>query len=371
MNNPPVLLSPPGPRVHIDGESYLYFGGYNYLGLAARPEVIEAGCRAMRQFGVHAATSRAGFGTTPPLQEVERRAAEYFGTDDAYYFSSGYVAVQIMISALAEDADVLVVEASAHYSAHEAARLANLPVAMFNAGDLASVVSSFRRPLVVANAVGPATGELAPVREWLPVLSACGRATLLLDDAHGFGVLGAHGRGLLDELGLWERANGQGPAEDVQLAACGTLAKAFGGYGGIIPGTGAFVERARRATHHFDGATPPPAGTAAATAKGVQLASVEPCLRERLRENVTRLRAGLRTLGIGVPEGLAANVGMCIGTADHMRRIHDGLKARGLLVPYMETYSGLPPEGLLRLAVFADHTPAQLDQLLAELRPWV
>src|SRR5262245_28491450 len=104
---PPVSLmeSPPSTETVIDGVRYLYFAGTSYFGLAAHPEVIEAGCAALREFGVHTATTRARFGTSPPVLAVEELAARYFGTEDAFYFGSGYAANHIMVAALAPVAD--------------------------------------------------------------------------------------------------------------------------------------------------------------------------------------------------------------------------------------------------------------------------
>ena len=104
------MQSAPGPETIIDGARYLYFGGTSYLGLAAHPEVIEAACAALRQFGVHSATSRGRFGTNPPVLAVEQRAAEFFGAEEAFYFGSGYSANHIMVAALAAQAKAVLVD---------------------------------------------------------------------------------------------------------------------------------------------------------------------------------------------------------------------------------------------------------------------
>lgn len=367
----PLMQSAPGPETVVDGVRYLYFAGTSYLGLAAHPEVIEAGCEAMRRYGVHTATSRAGLGTSPPVQEVERRAAEFFGTEDAFYFSTGYVANHIMVAALAPLAQTVLVDEAAHYCVREAARLSGLPQVTFrhrDGDDLARQAKGRGRVLVMADAVGPATGLLAPVEEYLRVLATAERAWLLLDDAHGFGVLGDAGRGRFDELGLWSRVNRWPSGNGVNLHVVGTLAKALGGFGGIIPGSRDFLTHVRTASHYFAGASAPAAAVAGATAKALEMVSAQPLLRTRLRDNSIRLRIGLRSLGLLLPEGSTAQIGVGIGDAVNMQRIHAGLKARGILVPYFGMYSGLPPEGVLRFAVFANHTSDQIDRLLAELR---
>lgn len=366
-----LMQSAPGPETVIDGVRYLYFGGTSYLGLANRPEVIEAGCAALRQYGVHSATTRARFGTNPPVLEVEQRAAEFFGTEDAFYFSSGYQSNHILVAALAADADVVLVDEAAHYCVLEATRLAGKPVHTFrhrDPADLARVAAPHDRVLAMADGVNPSTGTVAPVSEYLAALAGRAHATLLLDDAHGFGVLGERGRGLLDERDLWPHVNGGSPVNDVRVCVGGTLAKALGGYGGIIPGTREFVERARKSSHYFDGASAPASAEAGATAKALEIVLREPELRSRLRTNVRHVRAGLRELGLSVPAGDTANFGVTIGGAADMKRIHEALKARGIMLPYFGAYSGLPPAGVLRFAIFATHTTGQLDELLAELR---
>lgn len=365
------MQTPPGPETVIDGVRYLYFGGTSYLGLAAHAEIIEAGCAALRQYGVHTATTRAGIGTSPPVLEVEQRAAEFFGTEDAFYFASGYSANHIMVSAFAAGAEKVLVDASAHYSVHEAARLAGVPVKCFqprDVADLARVARGHSRVLVMADAVAPSDGRLAPVPDYLRALAGCEQATLLLDDAHGFGVLGENGRGLLEDLGLWPPVNGGVAGQGINLHVCGTLSKALGGFGGIIPGTRAFVAQARNASHYFDGASAPASAVAAATAKALEIVIREPSLRRQLGENAVRLRTGLRALGLAVPDGTAANCGVSVGDAANMLRIHETLKARGIMLPYLKAYSGIPVEGLLRFAVFANHTATQIDHLLGVLR---
>ncbi len=366
-----IIQSAPGPETVIDGKVYLYFGGTSYLGLAGLPEIIEAGCEALRKYGVHSATSRSRIGTNPPVIAVEQRAAEFFGTEDAFYFSSGYSSNHIMVSALAQDADAVVVDEAAHYCVIEASQLAGRPVKNFrhrDVTDLAVQVKGLRSPLVMIDGVSASTGQLAPLREYLEVLRACDNASLLLDDAHAIGVLGANGRGSLDEPELWETVNTDKPFQGVRLYVCGTLAKAIGGFGGVIPGTNDFVARVRSASHYFDGASAPASAVAGSTARALEIVMREPGLRERLRANTLELRDQLKSIGLVVPNGATAHFGVGIGSAENMIRIHETLKSRNIMLPYIGAYAGVPKEGLFRFAVFASHTESQIARLVTELR---
>jgi len=366
-----LMQSPPGPETVIDGRRYLYFGGTSYLGLAGRPEILEAGCEALRTYGVHTATSRSRIGTNPPVQEVEERAARFFGTDDAFYFGGGYSSNHIMVSALADSVDGVLVDEAAHYCVREASRLAGLPVGTFrhrDASDLARQIAGLRRPLVMADGANAATGELAPVQDYLAVLRSCDDAALLLDEAHLYGVLGGNGRGLLDAGGFWPRINSGEPVDGVRLYTCGTLAKAMGGFGGIIPGTQRFVARARTASHYYDGASAPASASAGSTARALEIVMNEPELRAALHRNTVMLRDELRALGLVVPDGATAHFGVQIGAAADMIRIHENLKSGEIMLPYVGDYAGVPEGGLLRFAVFATHTRSQIKRLTASLR---
>ena len=372
----PIMSSAPGPVTVIDGRSYFYFAGTGYLGLAGHPDVIEAACVAVRQYGVHTATSRGGFGNNPATLEVERRAAEFFGTEEAFYFSSGYAANHIIVQALAPAVDAVFVDEAAHYCLAEAARLAGQPVTLFQHRDPADLARLLheqlrpgQRPLVLTDGVFSLSGRLAPVPELLRALEPWAPAALHIDDAHGLGVLGEHGRGVLEHFGLWgPPVNSETARDGVSLTVSGTLAKAMGGFGGIIPGTREFLRHVRAASHYFDGASAPSSADAGATAKAIEIVLNQPELRGRLRANIAQLRAGLRALGLAVEDGPSANFSVPVGDAANMRRIHEELKAAGFIVPYVASYAGLGPPGALRFAVCAMHTGEMIESLLASLR---
>ena len=145
------------------------------------------------------------------------------------------------------------------------------------------------------------------------------------------------------------------------------MSKGLGGFGGLLVGSGEFIHQARSRSHYFDGASAPPSPVAGATAKALEIVVREPQLRARLRENVLHLRQGLRSLGLPAIDSPSPVIGLVVGDARNMQRLHRELKEQGILVPYFAAYSGTSKEGLLRIAVCAAHTVAMLDRLLSEL----
>ena len=374
-HEPSIMEGPPGPVTRIDGRDYLYFGGTSYLGLSGHPEVIEAGCAAMRRYGVHTATSRSGFGNSALVLEVERRAAEFFGTESAFYYPSGYAGNHILIQALADRADVVLIDESAHFSLEEASRLAGKPIVRFRHREpedlrqkLHENVPRDRRPIVLTDGVFALTGAVAPLDGYLEVLREYETATLLVDDAHGIATIGASGRGTLEHLGLWAgEVNGDPAPGRTAIFVCGTLSKAVGCYGGIVPGSRMLLERARRTSHYYEGASPPAAAAAGATVKALEIVIGQPGLRDCLKQNAARLRARLRALGLAVDDWPTPIIALETGTSANMQRIHAELRRAGIIVPYFAAYSGSGAAGKLRIAAFATHTDEMLDQLVAEL----
>jgi 8-amino-7-oxononanoate synthase len=377
--DPPLMESPPGAITRIDGRDYLYFGGTSYLGLSGRAEVIAAAQEALRRYGIHTATSRSGYGNSPLTLEVERRAAEFFGTETAFYFASGYVGNHLLISALADRADVVLADESCHYSLAEASRLLGRPVDSFRHCDdddlrqkLGELIPG-QRPLVLTDGIFSVTGAVAPIDRYVELLREYRQATILVDDAHGFGTLGHHGRGTLEHLGLWtgrspdDRVNGDPAGDGTGLYVCGTLSKAIGGFGGILPASRELRKRVRQTSHYYEGASAPMSAAAGATAKALEIVLHEPQLRERLADNARRLRAGLRSLGLAVHDWPTPIVGLAVGSGENMRRIHHELRRDGIIAPYFAAYSGSGAAGRLRIAVFATHTNEMIDQLIAKL----
>ena len=390
----PIMHSPPGAETVIDGRRYLYFAGTGYLGLQGHDEVIRAACEATRRYGLASATTRAGFGNTPPVLDAERQAARLFGTDDSFYFVSGYVGNQVLVLVLEGTFDTVFVDEHSHYCVFEAARTSGRPTIPFRHGDPADLRARLHRqlqpggrPLLLSDGVFAGLGDVAPLAEYRDVLGEYPGAILLIDDAHAIGVLGENGRGTFEHAGLWyaggaladeqpvtpaPQVNSEMPTAGTSsggpvLLLCGTLSKAIGGFGGIVPGSRRFIERLKGTSRLYSGASAPPIPAAAATARALELVIADPTIRQRLRENVGTLKSGLRRLGLPADDTPVPIVCLQLGDAATMRRIQEELMGRGILIAYMPTYSGLGPEGALRLAVFATHTEAMIGQLLDAL----
>jgi 8-amino-7-oxononanoate synthase len=374
QSRPHLMQSPPGANIVVDGKPYLYFGGTSYLGLAGRSEVIDAACDATRRFGVHTATSRAGYGTNPVTIAVETLAARFFDTETASYFASGYVGNHMLVQA--SEADLIAIDESAHYASCEAAKLRQTSIVTFRRDDLAGLRSVLRdrlepgqSPLLLIDGVCPATGAVAPLVEIIEVLKDFDRSLMIVDDAHGVGVLGRNGRGTLEHFELWKSGVNQasvttGPS----LFMSATLSKALGGFGGILPSSADFADRIRATSHHWDGASAPAAPIAGASTRALEIVMAEPQLRDRLTENTARLRAALRGLGLTVEHWPTPIIGLSIGRAEDMIRIQQALLSAGILVPYIRSYAGTGTEGLLRIAVFATHSSEMIDRLVDALK---
>ncbi len=383
----PVMQSPPGPRVVIDGRETLYFAGTGYLGLQGDPRVIEAACEAARTYGVHPATSRTGFGESPPLVAVEELAARFFRTERALYLVSGYAGMSTLVQAAPRPPALILADDWLHLAGRDASVLSGARVERFTHSDPDDLRAQLARHggrgpvFVLCDGVSPVRGDVAPINAFLSVLQAHGDARLIVDDAHGVGVLGRNGRGTLehavDEAGEPIGVNSENVADPAGSRAsplgrlawmCGTLSKAIGGSGGIIAGDEAFIARLKATANWYHGAAASPAPAAGATATALAVCLAEPERREALRRNAAQLRAGLRGLGLDLPDHPTPIVCVEIGDGANMARLQAALLARGIAIAHSRNYAGVDDEGALRIAVFATHTSGMIGELVEAMR---
>jgi 7-keto-8-aminopelargonate synthetase-like enzyme len=221
---------------------------------------------------------------------------------------------------------------------------------------LASTLAPGERPIVLTDGVFPISGEVAPLADYIAVLSAFDGATLCIDDAHATGVIGPLGRGSLEYL----RAS---PAH-VRCYTAHTLSKALAGHGGIIAGSADFVDRLWQNARALSGSSPPPIPAAAASAWSLDFVSAHPELREKLWANVRHAREGFRALGWDLADTPVPIVCLAARPGLDLARIQRELFARDLCVAHITRYSSTPEGGALRVAIFATHTLEQIDRLV-------
>ena len=376
---------PPDAMVSVAGKAYLYFGGNGYFGFQADPEVLAATCEAVLRYGVGTATTRTAF-TSPPVFEVERRIAEMVGTSHALYTASGYVANQILLESLEKTFDRVFIDEAAHYSLFDAvkrlrgAKRKPITFKHRNTDDLREQLDSnlqlHERPIVLTDGVFSLLGTIAPLDEYTELLTHYEGASLLVDDAHGFGVLGHTGRGTLEHFGLDTSVVNQTVAdsmddlgldlpvsETVHTYLTFSLSKAVGGSGGTIPGSESFIQRLKDWSAVYFGASAPASPIAAATAKSLSMLT-DPSFRQKLQDNVKLLRSGLRNIGLEVCESPLPMVILTLGSSGNMRRIQKKLSESGILISYLPRNVGLGSHGALRIAIFATHTPQMIQELI-------
>jgi 7-keto-8-aminopelargonate synthetase-like enzyme len=359
--------SGPGPETIINGKRLVYFGGTGYFGFQTHPEIIKAAQKALAEFGICPATSRNVFGTSPLYLEVEKKAREFFGTDDSIYLPSGYLVNIAGFQSLTQLGrfDAMFVDEGAHWSITDFMYAVQKPVYTFAHGDaedlgrkLKANLQPGQKPLVASDGIFPTFGKIAPIPEYFRQVEAYD-GCLWLDDCHAIGVLGANGRGTYEHFGL----------KSDRLYFGGTLSKAVGAHGGIIPGKEEFVLPIR-AGHIVNGANASLSAAAAAALKGMELMMTQPELRQQLWRNAHQLKSGLKAMGFDQDDSPVPVAAWVLKTGEAMDRVHAELMGRGIAIQRTR-YVGAGPNGALRAVVFANHTPKQIDRLLSELKSLV
>jgi 8-amino-7-oxononanoate synthase len=362
-----IAESPCGPEMVIDGRPLISFASNDYLGLANAPEIVEAAIEAARRWGVGAGASHFLGGHFRPHAELEERLAAFVGAERVLLFSTGYMANLAMVATLAGRGDTVFADRLNHASLIDAVRLSAADSQRYGHGDAASLETLLDasqtkgRKLIVTDAVFSMDGDIAPLPELL-ALAERHDALLLVDDAHGFGVLGPGGRGTLAHFGL--KLVGR-------LLLMGTLGKAAGVAGAFVAGDADVIEwltqRARTAI--FTTAAPPL--LAAALLASIKLIEAGDGRRAHLAALVARLRAGLAPIcqrnGWRLPPSPTAIQPVVIGGNDETLRVAEALLTKGIWAPAIRPPTVPKGEARLRISLSAAHSETQVDALLAAL----
>ena len=357
-----VLDSAQGPEIVVDGRSMLAFCSNDYLGLASHPGVIEALTEAAREHGVGSGSSHMVNGHHRLHQELEEALAEHTGREAAALFSTGYMANLGVTAAMAGRHDVILQDRLNHASLLDGARLAGARLKRYTHADTQAAArlleSEPRCTLVATDGVFSMDGDLAPL-DGLSALCREHDLPLMVDDAHGLGVLGSKGGGIAEVRGLDQSA--------VPILV-GTLGKALGVGGAFVAGSQAFVDYLVQKARTYIYTTAMPPAMAAATRRSLELCQAEGWRRERLAKLVAWFRDEAMALGYRLMESWTPIQPLIVGPSDRAMALSEALARRDILVPAIRPPTVPQGEARLRLTFSASHTDEHMERLLEALR---
>jgi 8-amino-7-oxononanoate synthase len=357
-----TIEGPQGPYLCVEGKQYLAFCSNDYLGLANHPALVAAARQGLDAYGIGAGASALISGHSREHEALERALAGFVGLPRALYFSTGYMANLGIIPALVGPGDTVFCDRLNHACLIDATRLSRAEFRVYPHCDVAALErqlakSRSPRKLVATDTVFSMEGDIAPLPE---LLALCEQydAWLLVDDAHGFGVLGDNGRGSLSHFKI----------SSPRILYMGTLGKAAGVFGAFAAGEAEVIEwllqRAR--TYVFTTASPPM--LASALMASLRIIATEDWRQRRIRELIDRLRAGLAGLPWHLLPSETAIQPLIVGDNDAAVRLMEKLLERAIWVPAIRPPT--VPEGTarLRISLSAAHTADEVDRLISAVR---
>ncbi len=353
------LEGEPGPRIVVNGQSVLLLCSNNYLGLATDRRVKQAAREALDTFGCGATGSRLISGNLEPYRTLERELAEWKGREAALVFPSGYQANLGTIPALAGPGDVIFSDTSNHASLIDGCRLSRADVVVYdhcNPEDLErklTLGSRFRRRLVVTESVFSMDGDLAPLGDLVFLANRHG-AMLIVDEAHGTGVFGPTGAGLVEEFGLQQKV-------DIQM---GTFSKALGSLGGYITGSGDLIRYLIQKARSLIFTTGLPPAVLAASTAALRIARTEPERRVALWRRVQELREGLSEIGFSPGPSMSQILPVLLRDDRRAMSACRFLLRHGVLVQGIRPPTVPPGTARLRVAPIAIHKQGDIASAL-------
>ncbi|MCZ6632679.1 MAG: 8-amino-7-oxononanoate synthase [bacterium] len=357
-----LVKGPQDRHVQIDGRDFLLFCSNNYLGLANHPALKKDAQNALRTYGCSTVASALISGYMAPHEALETRLAEFLGTEAALTFPTGYMANLGAVTALVGPEDIVFSDTLNHRSIIDACRLSRATVAIYPHKDtdhLNTLLQSkreYRRRLIVTDGIFSMDGDLAPLPELVDLAQKHG-AILMVDDAHGTGVLGPTGRGTPEHFGLTKGI-------DVLMTAG---SKALGTFGGFIAGTNDLIDLLRNRAAPFIYTTALPPDACAATCTALDLVDTTPDIRNALWKNIHTLRQGLEALEYDLMESQTQIIPILIGDPDRTMAISAFLYDRGIYLSGIRPPTVPEGQSRLRLTLMASHTKEDIQQLLEGL----
>lgn len=354
------MESAQGARIVIDGDEVLSFCSNDYLGLANDPRLVEAQYRAARQYGAGSGSAHLVSGHQRIHHELEERLAEFSGRPRALLFSTGYMANLGIASALIGRGDHVFEDRLNHASLIDGGLLSGAKFSRYAHGDMAALENKLLLPrqgaaLVMTDGVFSMDGDIAPLRE---LGALCNRydGFLVVDDAHGVGVLGEGGRGSLEHCGVTKVP-----------VLMGTLGKAFGSFGAFVAGSEDLIEMLINNARTYIYTTALPAAAAGASLAALEIIANEPERRAHLQKLIARFRDGVAALPLELLQSSTPIQPLLIGEAARAVELSDALCAQGVLVTAIRPPTVPQGTARLRITFSAAHTFADVDRLLEAL----
>ncbi len=367
LREPFALHSGQTPVVNKEGRELLCFASNNYLGLTEHEQVKQSARDAIDQFGTGSGAARLITGNMSVHEALEQEIAAYKQTDSAIVFGSGYATNLGTIQALAGQGDVIYYDEYNHASLIDGIRLSGAESHAYDHADpdhlrtcIDQAPDDVNRQFVITDGVFSMDGDLAPLPEIVEVCSE-EEALLMVDDAHGTGVIGKRGRGTVRHFGLSQ--------EEVPIQM-GTLSKALAAQGGFIAGSETLVQFLRNRARSFVYSTAPAPGTMAAARTAIDVAREASNRRDRISDHITHLHGTLRGGGLRVlpDEPRTAIMGILVGDPERALQLSEHLEEEGLLIPAVRPPT--VPRGMsrLRLTVMASHSEEQVRRAARTIR---
>ena len=351
------VMGAPTGRVVLDGREVISLGTTNYLGLSTHPEVIKAASEALQEYGTGAGGSRLIAGNSHLYTILESKLAAITHTEATLVFSSGYLANIGTIPTLAAEEDLILSDERNHISLIEGCRLSKATKQIYRHCDpehlreLLSQSSQFRRRLIVTDGVFSMDGDMPPLPEICDIAESHD-AMVMVDDVHGFGVIGKSGGGVVDYFGLEHR----------DIIQVGALSKAVGGLGAFVAGSHSLIDFLINRARGFIFTTGLPPGTIAAASTAIDLIRSEPELRLSLFANVGWLKTELSEAGFQLLPSDTHILPLILGEAKIASQFAEALLAEGVFAPAIRPPSVQEGTSRLRITPIASHTPKDLEE---------
>ncbi len=354
-----TVSSPIDPVITLENQSVIQFASNNYLGLANHPTIKKAAIEAIQQYGVGSGASRLISGTQTPHLDLESALATFKGTEAALTFGTGYSTNIGIISALVGPQDRILADRLCHASLIDGCRVSQASLRVFHHNDtkhltqLLSKKSEHQKTLILTEGVFSMDGDIAPLPELVRLASEFS-ATLLVDDAHGTGVMGANGRGTIEHSGIDPHA----------LIQIGTFSKALGTIGGYVVGSSSLIDYLLNTCRSFIYTTAPPPSMAAAAQAAITMVQSAPNRRERLWKNRDHLFKGLKAMGLQLAQTQSPILPIILNDPQQALAMSTKLLEHGIYVPAIRPPTVPKNTSRLRMTITSEHTHEHIETAL-------